>query len=75
MSDPLYPVHTVEPMTVEFITYLRATRWSGNLWLVACPDCGYVDPAGNCFDNMPEAWNAALDIQLFHYCPTPREVI
>lgn len=75
MSDPLYLVHTVEPMTVEFITYLPRTEHSCDLWLVACPDCDYKDPAGDCFDNLPAAYNCALDIQMFHYCPYPREVI
>lgn len=75
MSDPIHIEHTVEPMTVEFITYLPSTAESSNLWLVECPDCGYKDPAGDCFDSLPGAYNCALDIQMFHYCPNPREVL
>lgn len=74
MSNPMYPLE-MHRNAVEYITYYQATPYAGALWIVQCPDCGYVDPAGDGFDNLPEAYHCALDIQMFHYCPTPREVI
>lgn len=75
MSDPLYPLTYGYIPKVQYVTYYEGTPYASELWVVECPDCGYVDETGDCFDNLSDAYNCAENLRLWHYCPYDREVI